>query len=180
MKKTILGGTMFMLGLAVGSVVTWKVTSEYYKKVNKEDIESVKQAYANKYKDAEPDVEVKKVINTEYINDTIEKAKNISKKYGYVYEENARKEETQVNSPRIIRPDEFGENDYALITLMYHTDGIVSNDRGKIVSNYSELVGEDFMNHFGEYEEDSVFVRNDEMEIDYEILKDYRAFTEIE
>ena len=35
-----------------------------------------------------------------------------------------------------------------------------------------ECVGLDSLTHFGEYEEDSVFVRNDNLKIDYEILRD--------
>ena len=33
------------------------------------------------------------------------------------------------------------------------------------------VVGEDSLNHFGEFEEDSVYVRNENIECDYEILK---------
>ena len=40
-------------------------------------------------------------------------------------------------------------------------------------------VGEDFEEHFGDYEEDSVFVRNDELGLDYEILRDMRNFSDV-
>lgn len=33
--------------------------------------------------------------------------------------------------------------------------------------------------HFGEYEEDAVFVRNDAKKCDYEILKDLRRFCDV-
>ncbi len=35
------------------------------------------------------------------------------------------------------------------------------------------------MEHFGEYEDDSVFVRNEENMCDYEILLDQRNFSEL-
>lgn len=40
-----------------------------------------------------------------------------------------------------------------------------------------EIVG-DGLEHFGEYEEDSVFMRNDAKRCDYEILRDLRTFAE--
>lgn len=34
------------------------------------------------------------------------------------------------------------------------------------------------LNHFGEYEKDSVFVRSDPKRCDYEILRDLRSYAE--
>lgn len=41
-----------------------------------------------------------------------------------------------------------------------------------IIRNVDEIVGEESLDHFGEYEEDTVYVRNEELETDFEILKD--------
>lgn len=41
------------------------------------------------------------------------------------------------------------------------------------------LLGIDSLNHFGEYEDDSVFVRNDARKCDYEILLDQRTYSEV-
>ena len=41
-----------------------------------------------------------------------------------------------------------------------------------IIEDVEGTVGTDSLTHFGEYEDDSVFVRNDEKQIDYEILLD--------
>ena len=35
------------------------------------------------------------------------------------------------------------------------------------------------MSHFGEYEDDSVFVRNDDRKCDYEILMDQRLYSDV-
>ena len=45
-----------------------------------------------------------------------------------------------------------------------------------IVDDIEETVGIDSLTHFGEYEDDSVFVRNDERKCDYEILLDDRDY----
>ena len=48
-----------------------------------------------------------------------------------------------------------------------------------IVDNVDDVVGVDSLTHFGEYEEDSVFVRNDLLQTDYEILRDPRKYSDV-
>ena len=48
-----------------------------------------------------------------------------------------------------------------------------------IVDDFDEAVGADFASHFGEYEEDSVCVRNDARHCYYMILRDYRTHAEV-
>ena len=81
--------------------------------------------------------------------------------------------------PYVITPEEFGDSDYAIISLTCYTDGTVTNEKNKIVANVDELIGLDSLDHFGEYEDDSVFVRNDALQIDFEILKDWRDYSEV-
>lgn len=42
-----------------------------------------------------------------------------------------------------------------------------------------ETVGKGSLTHFGEYEPDSVFVRNDRLKVDYEILMDQRTYAQV-
>ena len=80
--------------------------------------------------------------------------------------------------PYVISPDEFDELDgYTPISLTYFADGVLADEYGVIVDNMEEIVG-DGLNHFGEYEEDAVYVRNDAKRCDYEILKDERKYAE--
>lgn len=86
--------------------------------------------------------------------------------------------EHEVEPPYVISPDEFGELDgYTKISLTYFDDGILSDENGVIIDEPEEIVG-DALNHFGEYEEDSVFVRSDPKRCDYEILRDLRSYAE--
>lgn len=80
--------------------------------------------------------------------------------------------------PYVISPDEFGElEDYTKVSLTYFADGILADECGEIVDDVEEIIG-DGLDHFGEYEDDSVFVRNDAKRCDYEILKDLRDFSD--
>ena len=83
--------------------------------------------------------------------------------------------------PYVISPDEFGEKDgYENVTLTYYADGVLTDYFDNVISNIDEVVGLDSLDHFGEYEDDAVFVRNEKMETDYEILRDLRDFNESE
>lgn len=86
--------------------------------------------------------------------------------------------EHEMEPPYVISPEEFGEMDgYTQISLTYFDDGILSDENGVIIDEPEEIVG-DALNHFGEYEEDSVFVRSDPKKCDYEILRDLRSYAE--
>ena len=82
--------------------------------------------------------------------------------------------------PYVITPDEFGEiYEYDTISLRYYADKVLTDEDDVVITNVDEIIGEDSLTHFGEYEDDSVFVRNDEMKADYEILLDLRKYYDI-
>lgn len=88
-------------------------------------------------------------------------------------------EPVEYERPYVISPDEFGEKDgYENVTLTYYADGVLTDYFDNVISNIDEVVGFDSLDHFGEYEDDAVFVRNEKMETDYEILRDLRDFNE--
>ena len=90
------------------------------------------------------------------------------------YSGSENEERTKAPGPYVISPDEFGGADgYDAISLTYYSgNGVLVDDNEEQVDNVEELVGEDSLKHFGEYEDDSVYVRNDERKCDYEILLD--------
>lgn len=69
--------------------------------------------------------------------------------------------------------DKYGWTD----SLTYFADGVLADECGEIVDDVEEIIG-DGLDHFGEYEDDSVFVRSDAKRCDYEILKDLRDFSD--
>ena len=48
-----------------------------------------------------------------------------------------------------------------------------------MISDVDNVVGKDSLSKFGEYEPDSVYVRNDREKTDYEILADTRCYSDI-
>jgi hypothetical protein len=63
--------------------------------------------------------------------------------------------------------------------LTYYSDGVLTDENDEVLEDVEDIIGIDSLNHFGEYEEDSVYVRNDEKLCDYEILLDNRNYSDV-
>ena len=88
--------------------------------------------------------------------------------------------EVKHDDPYIIDPTEFGEfSEYEQRELTYYKDGIVCENDTDIVDQNDIFGNLDVGDHFGEYENDRVFVRDDKRQVDYEILRDERTFMEV-
>ena len=80
--------------------------------------------------------------------------------------------------PYIISDLQLGElEDYRVVTLMYYSDKVLADEDGNIIKNFNEVVGPDALNNFTEH--DAVYVRDDNLKIDYEILLDERLYSEV-
>ena len=159
---------IFTLGAAVGSVVTWKLVKDKYARIAQEEIDSVKEVFSRRNKPEEP-VEEK---DEEPVPEPEEVAeyKSIINNCGYSVVERV---ETMHDKPYVIEPEIFGEDpDYETISLTYYADGVLTDENNCIIDpgEIESLIGEESLDHFGEYEDDSVFVRNEERKRDYEIL----------
>lgn len=192
MNKDLLSKVLlFISGACVGSVVTWKLVEKKYQQIAQDEIDSVKEAlgFVNEpMKEDEPeDKDDEDDEDNRFDRDT-ESAKeelaNICKEQGYDYNGISKKEgeeEMAENKPYVISPEEFDENGYKTKTLFYYNDDTVTDDRGKVLSEKSieKLIGKESLTTFGQYESDSVFVRNDDLKTDYEILADERNYHEM-
>ena len=84
------------------------------------------------------------------------------------------------DEPYVIAPEEFGELDgYGTISLTFYADEILADENDNLVECVDSVVGLDSLTTFGDYEDDSVFVRNDKLRCDYEILRDHRRWEDI-
>ena len=190
-KERIYNLLTLVIGAGIGSVITWKVMETRYNTIIEEEIRSVKETFSKESQDTEEEKPDAATENTEEEeHEKLAAVSDIINQNGYntmsdeVREEKKKKGNDDTESkkaPHVISPEEFGELDYPIISLDYYTDDVLMNDRGKIITNVKELVGEDFVSHFGEYEDDPdiVYVRNDLQCIDYEICRDYRESSEV-
>ena len=197
--KTILGLIgAFVGGAAVGGLVTYMVVdkklSEKYKKFADEQIESVKEKFTVPKPDVKKFVDGKrsatlasKAVNKPEITEYKRKIANYTNYSNTEYEkeETVRLEPKVTSKPVVIDPDQYGyEGDdgeyetYDQISLTYYADGILA-DEDDTVLNLDEVIGEDSVNHIGDYEDDAVHVRNDTRKVYYEVLVDERSYKEV-
>ena len=189
MNKTV-NFMMFIVGAAIGSIVTWRYIDKKYEQIAQEEIDSVKEAFAKREQDSveNNDVIREKAFNAKEKPNIVEYAAKL-REQGYTnyadIEPETNKEEVDeesmdIGTPYVIPPEEFGEfDDYEKIGLTYYADQVLTDDDDDLVEDIEDTVGFDSMNHFGEYEDDSVFVRNDRLKCDYEILLDQRKYSDV-
>lgn len=163
--------TIFTVGAAIGSAVTWYFTKIKYERIAQEEIDSVKEVFSKRKTISED------TVDTKIENPEMTEYKSIVQNYTSENEEEGEPE--TMDKPYVISPDEFGDSDYEIISLTYYADKVLTDETGDIVDDVEDLVGYDSLNHFGEYEEDSVFVRNDALSTDYEILLDPRNYSDV-
>ena len=188
MNKTV-NFMIFVVGAAVGSIVTWRYIDKKYEQIAQEEIDSVKEVFAKREQDsAENDVVIEKAFSAKEKPNIVEYTAKL-REQGYTnyadIEPETNKEEVDeesmdINTPYVISPEEFGEfDDYEAIGLTYYADQVLTDDDDELIEDIEDTIGFDSLNHFGEYEDDSVFVRNDRLKCDYEILLDHRKYSDV-
>ena len=186
----------FVAGAAIGSVVTWKLIEKKYKDLADEEIESVIETFKNRKPRITKDnvkETVEKVINKykepkEIVEDivtaerySIENEEEIDEDDESNYTVNVDNDD-EVIIPYVITPEEFGEyNEYGTKTLTYYADNVLTDEIDNPITSEEmiTMIGPDALDHFGEYEDDSVYIRDEMNEMDYEILKSEKKFSEI-
>ena len=183
MNNTIKNIVIFIAGAGAGVAISWKLLKTKYEQISREEIASVKEVYSRKENKIK---EVLKDLDDEQENVVDKKeVKNYSKiteNLGYVStqtEKEAKEETKLVEKPYVIPPDEFDELGYDTVTLTYYADKVLVDEYDNRIEDVESLIGEESLTHFGEYEDDAVYVRDDIHEIDYEILLDIGTYAEV-
>lgn len=206
MNSSIKNIIIFSIGAFTGGATAYYFIRKAYEQIANEEIESVKNSFRHA---AQAMSEYKGRDETEATGEKLHREKGSASdavRYGtffgnetantypdYNGAENvcfnkAELADMQMTSernnserPYVLAPDYLGEyEDYLVITLIYYADGILADEDGNVIDNADEVVGRDSLSHFGEYENDAVFVRNDVLKCDYEILRDERSYSDIE
>lgn len=169
----------FTIGATVGAVVAWKVLSDKYEQEIQNEIAALRELRSNNVTSDEQvaleDVNsVQKKTGEEYIR--------MLNNHGYTKYGDATDIPEDVpdtsDEPYVISPEEFAMVGYKVENLVYYTDGVLANDDMHILDDIESTIGEESLARFGEYEDDSVHVRNDALRIDYEILLSSKSYSE--
>lgn len=170
MENILSKAIMFAAGALFGAGATWLVLKPYYQKTSEEEIKAIRDFYNEK---RESEAEEKEAAEKAEIEAERKEYDSLVSKEGY----------TEVAChPYVIAPDEFeGLDGYQSISLTYYADGILTDDVDNIISDaeMEDMVGRDAIARFGEYDDAAVFVRNEGLKIDYEIIRDSRTFADV-
>ena len=177
---------MFTMGAAVGSLVTWKIMKDRCERTIQDEVSAFKNdwvkmthedgaKYAADIETDEEDVEEE----DEWDDETYTEYHTLAHSYDHNCEEGGGDEVPYVNGPYTITPDEFGdERGYEPWYLSYYSDGVLA-DTWDVEHDIEETIGEDALEHFGDYTNNIVHVRNERLERDYEVAKDSRTYSEV-
>lgn len=182
----------FVAGGVCGVLGTKTYFEDLYRRQYEEDLESVKKVWTYK-KPAEEDVKEDDepvLVKGNHENEMYQYAK-ILQKSGYVNYSDTPVDRSEMTAPEVytppenykdpypIPPDILGSDGYDQITLFYTEDKVLLNEDDTKVDNIEDVVGLDSLNHFGEYEEDVLYVRNERLRTDYEVLMDPRTYPQV-
>ena len=204
MNKAIIFG----LGVAAGSVGTYLAVKKAIEARTDKEIESVVETFKERFDKMEsiltdeqreelgiysPSKEILKDEPieknyprlTEERNETQNNYEQEMRKLGYSTgvdlsegTDNHAESIAQIESaPHVITEDEFGEFGNDEETLIFYADGVLATEDDDPIDDVKELIG-NCLNELGEYDE-RLYVRNQEREIDYIILRSEKLWADI-
>lgn len=188
MNYTLNNIIVFAAGAAVGAFVTWRILEARCEQKIRDEVVEVKERFCI---EKAPKEEVEEFIEEDvpWVDDEPETDVNLDmNRYKeqiadlkYVnYSDLDSMSNPNNEPPVIITPEEFGDIDeYGTATYTYYADGVLTDDMDEPVDDIDDVIGLESLNHFGEYEDDAIHVRNHNREYDYEVLRDLRNYSDV-
>ena len=196
--KLFKGLCIFGAGVIAGAFVAARAVKEKYQQEAEEEIAEMREYYrelkkeSTKVETAEDDTKEESKEESKEDFKPIEElaeAEEIIKDRGYInythyndtdIKENNKEEQVDENEIYIIDPEEYGgENgEYDTASLTYFKDGVLTDEVDEIVA-YNIIGGEENLQPFKDHPDcNAVYVRDDNIMVDYEILRDPYQYDE--
>lgn len=173
------GLLIFAAGALAGAFAGARIAKKHYEELAQEEIEEVRAYYKNKEKEETNAIEEPEKIEEKSIEVEEKKEYDTIIKHGnyMTMEEDKENEEDELcdsdDEPYIIDPSEFGNyGHYATQTCTYFADGVLVDDVDEVIEDPDSLVGTYHIDIFRDFDATSVYVRNDWMKMDFEIIRD--------
>ena len=150
----------FLLGGAVGFIITFYFTRKKMREEKEAEIADVTAYYGGLAKTDEDD--------------------HIVLSFEPIEEDHPRDDLPPEDKPYVITQREYVEEmDFSKETVVYYEkDDILTDmfDREVVID---DTIGRDVLNHFNEDEEDTAYARNDKLGIDYEVILEHKSFASV-
>ena len=209
MKSLIFAMLGLVLGGASGYYAGFAITKKKYIKLADEEVESVKKSLKEYYESKdnistgkqghalehiENNTSVPEIIDKNSIDiDRLKKntEQDSYEKYAKKYKSSAtkpkkvKKEEPVAESVQEnnyiypLSPDEFADSELDVCTLNYYSDGVLADDDYNVIKDINGTIGSEALSIFDNHNKDVVYIRNEKIGIDYEILRNYENFYDV-
>ena len=167
---------IFVSGVAIGVGVSWIYHKNKYEQLVEEEVESIREHMDGDKKAKERHSDYRKDKEEQGPED----GKQAAKAYNNIIKDNAYDPMEPEKDIFVVTPEDFASiPGYDADSLYYHDNDIISNDDNVEVDNVEELLGMTILEvraHFGEYDENTVYIRNALLHTDYEVLRNLDDF----
>ena len=183
---------IFSIGAALGALATWQYLKPKYERMVQDEVSEFKREWAERNGKNEEDSDESsddesRIMDITELEEKRAQIREMAKQYDNILEDNKYKQVLEKggsnmkdDEPYVISPLKFAEEDedYEVVSLTYHADGILVDDMGELIEDAESIVGTEFPEHFSEYTEDpdTVYVRNERLMTDYEIQRDIEPY----
>lgn len=169
---------IFLVGAATGSLITYVTVKRKYEEIANEDFRA-RQEEERARREKTPEEQKEAAREAADKPNIIDYSKKLAEE-GYTDYSTAKEEATGHKPAYIIDQDGFDEeNGYDKVTLNYYSDEVLADDEDDIFENKEMLKESGFDDYLFENNLDEVYVRNDDLQTDYEILTDRRTYQEV-
>ena len=178
----------FVIGLGIGVVSS----ALYFRGKTQEEVDEVRSFYLSKVgeneatENTEAETVEEKVFREfnatkpeirDYIN-TLRERKYVDYSKTAEPDDSSAKVPDVIADPYVISIDDFGQEEgYDTITLTAYSDGTIANYADDELEDPESTIGEDVLSKFGD--EDVVYIRNDRLKADFEVVRDNRTYVEV-
>ena len=171
---------IFCGGVFIGGFLTWDFFKTKYEKIADEEIASVKETFEHREPRPDKNYKVEESLkgNDAYINIIDSNSYRNYSNTAIKTDKKGGTADMELKQPYVITPEQYEDNvDYTKVSLTWYNDEVLEDDWGNVLDP-DDVIGSEALKTFGQYEKDSVFVRDDDEQIDYEVLLDTRSYKE--
>lgn len=183
---------IFLLGAGVGSIGMYFGVKKHFETYMNDELEAQREYFEANYIKLDCDMDAMKEDDSEETKpeESVQEEpdyEEIIQKMNYgAYSQKEKKQDTPVVADQkkdrfAISGDDFaGDEDHPHVSMLYfENDGVFMNaETWEVMPEGTELVGEENLDKFGEYEEDVLFIQNNITSELYEIILEHEAFAE--
>lgn len=170
---------IFAAGFVAGGLVVNKLVEKKYEDISNQEIESVKAVYHKKLEEAEKPQE--EVPDEAAETEQTRKGTSAMRTYSDIIKSSnySSPVTNEPDLPYVITPEAYMEpNGYDKLACNYYNNDVLTDENDEPIEIEEIMGSHDMLDRMGEYETDTLYIRNDKTEADYEITQIDGAYVE--